>query len=226
MFFDDTFTVDRERVIEICNLIIEKKIRFTWSARARVNTVNKELLMAMKEAGCRRVSYGIESGNPETLKILRKGITLEEASHAVRAAKEVGIEVLADFILGSPGEDCMAIHRTIDFAISLNPEYVQFTIMTPFPGTQLYQLALNQGMIKKDIWREFALNPQPGFNTPIWPGELTQRELEELLVFAYRRFYRRPKYLFNRLKKIKSLRDLLLKIKAGYKVLTFKKVTV
>jgi len=223
MFFDDTFTVDRNRVIEICELINKEKLKFRWSARARVNTVDKDLLLAMKEAGCCRISYGIESGNVQTLKILRKGISLDQAKKAVKAAKKVGMEVLADFILGCPNENRQDVLNTINFAISLNPDYAQFTILSLYPGTEVYQMALEQKIIKSDVWKEFAMNPKLNFNTPIWSVELSQKELEELLIFAYKKFYRRLRYIIKRILKIGSFSELILKAKVGFRILTMGK---
>lgn len=224
MFFDDTFTLDRDRVIKICELIQEKKLRFRWSCRARVDTVDLELLIKMRKAGCRRISYGIESGNPDVLEALKKGTSLEKVADAVQQAKRAGIEVYADFIIGSPGENKKTILQTIDFAISLDVDYAQFTIMSLFPGTEIYQMALSRGLIPTDVWKDFATNPHPRFNTPIWPGELTQRELEDLLLLAYRRFYGRPAHIIKLLKRTRSFKEISLKARAGWKVLTFKKL--
>ena len=219
MFFDDTFTVDRSRVIKICELINKEKLKFRWSARARVNTVDEDLLYAMKKAGCCRISYGIESGNDQTLKILKKGISLDQAKKAVKITKRIGIEVLADFILGCPNENRQDVLRTINFAVSLNPDYAQFTILSLYPGTEIYQMALKQKIIKSDVWKEFAINPQLNFNTPIWSLELSQKELEELLVLAYNKFYRRLGYLIKRIMRIKSFSELIFKVKVGFRVL-------
>jgi radical SAM superfamily enzyme YgiQ (UPF0313 family) len=218
-FFDDTFTIDRGRVVTLCELIIKKHLQFNWSARTRVDAVDLELLRLMKKAGCYRVSYGIESGNADTIAILRKGISLQQVRDAIESTKKAGIEILADFIIGSPGEDRKAILRTVNFAVALNVDYAQFTIMSLYPGTEIYRMALAQGLLQRDIWKEFASAPKIDFNTPIWPGVLTQKELEELLVFAYRRFYGRAGYLWNKLLQIKGLKDMYIKAKAAHKLL-------
>ncbi len=223
MFFDDTFTVDRSRVIEICKLINKEKLKFRWSARARVNTIDEDLLLAMKKAGCCRISYGIESGNIQTLKILKKGISLDQAKKAVEITKKVGIEVLADFILGCPNENRQDVLNTINFAVSLNPDYAQFTILSLYPGTEIYQMALEQKIIKSDVWREFAIDPRLDFNTPIWLAELSQKELEELLIFAYKKFYGRLGYIVKKMLRIRSLSELALKAKVGFRMLTMGK---
>jgi radical SAM superfamily enzyme YgiQ (UPF0313 family) len=223
MFFDDTFTLNRQRVIDICNLINERQLKFNWSARARVDTVDLELLMLMKKAGCWRISYGIESGNDRILKILKKGISLDKIRWAIKNTKKVGIDILGDFIIGSPEESKEDILRTVDLAISLDLDYAQFTIMSLFPATEIYQMALKRDLISADVWQEFALNPKPDFNTPVWTESLTQKELEELLIIAYRRFYRRPKYFLKIIKRIRTLRELFIKAKIGWRVLTLKK---
>src|SRR3989344_6087684 len=114
-FYDDTFTMDMERVSKICDLIIEKGIKITWSCSTRVDRVNKELLMKMKKAGCWQIDYGLESGDQRMLNIMKKGITLEQSRNAAKWTKEPGIRLRAFIILGMPGETNESIRNTIDF---------------------------------------------------------------------------------------------------------------
>jgi len=219
LIYDDTFTVNRQRVVDICNLIIKKNLRFTWDIRARVNTVDYDLLKLMKTAGCARIHYGVESGNPEILKILKKGITLDQVQTAFKLSKKVGISTLGYFMIGSPTETKETIMQTINFALNLDCDFAHFTITTPFPGTELYRDALKQGIIKEDVWKEFALNPLADFTPPIWNENFTTEELADLLKLAYKKFYTRPGYILQRLMAIKSMGELKRKIKAGLKVL-------
>ena len=218
-FFDDTFTVQRSRVLEICRLIRQEKLDISFSARARVNTVDEQLLRAMKPAGCRMLSFGVEAGNNRSLDALRKGVTVEQAENAFRLCRKLRISTLADFILGGPGQTAADLEETIAFSLKLDPDYVQFTVMTPYPGTELYRLGLEQGIIKTDYWREFAKKPSPDFQTPVWEENLSRPELVEFFHQAYRRFYRRPKIVFRELFKIRSGRELFRKAAVGLSVL-------
>ena len=126
-FFDDTFTVKRQRVVDICDEIKRRNLKLTWSVRARVNSVDYELLKTMKGAGLTSISFGIESGNQRILNNLQKGITLEQVIDAVSSCRRLGIETLGDFIIGNPGEKKEEIKETIRFARRLKLDYAQFT---------------------------------------------------------------------------------------------------
>lgn len=217
-FHDDTFTIDKKRVFEICSLISEKNLRFDWSARARVDTASYDLLSAMKRAGCGRISFGVESGNPRILQNLKKGITLEQAVSAFRDAKKLKIKTLADFMIGSPGETRQDIMETFDFVKKLNPDYVQFSVTTPYPGTELYKESLARRIIKSDVWEDFAKHPRVGFIPPLWTENLSRSDLIDLLSEAYKKFYLSPKFFIKEALNIKSLKELFIKAKAGLKL--------
>lgn len=220
LFFDDTFTVRRERVLGICEEIAARKLKTRWSARARVDTVDEEMLVAMKNAGCVRLSFGVEAGTQKALEALGKGITLEQARTAIRLAKKVGVTALADFMMGSPGETRDDVLQTIEFALELDPHFAQFTVTTPYPETELYRRGLESGVLKQDYWRALAKDPQEGFETPVWEENLSKPELVELLRLAYKRFYSRPGYLAKSVLRVRSLAELKRKAAAGLKVLS------
>ena len=221
--YDDTFTVDRQRVVDMCNEIIKRNLKFIWDVRARVNTVDEELLFLLKKAGCERIHYGVEAGTEKILKVLNKQISLEQTLRAFKITKEAGIQTLAYFMIGAPTETKEDIMQTIEFMKKLKPDFVQITLLTPFPGTKIYQLALEEKVFD-DYWREFARSPQPGFKTKYWTKELSSDELKKLLTIAYKKFYIRPIYIIKRIFKIKSLSELLRKLKAGLKVIGMKNV--
>ena len=218
-FHDDTFTIDKKRVFNICELINKRGLKFDWDARVRVDTVNYDLLSSMKKAGCHRISFGVESGNSRILKNLRKGITLEQVETAFRQCRELKIQTLADFMIGSPGESLQDIIETISFAGKLGADYAQFSVTTPYPGTDLYREALSKGVIKSDVWSEFACNPKEDFIPPLWTENLSREVLIELLNFAYKKFYLSPGFMIKELFKIGSAKELTTKMKAGLKLL-------
>lgn len=211
-FFDDTFTVDRNRIIGICEEIKRRGLKVTWGMRARVNTVTESLVSTMADAGLTSVSFGIESGNEEVLKTLTKGIRKHQITEAVDACRKAGVEVLGDFILGNPGEKEDQIKETIDLACSLGLDYAQFTIMTPYPATQLYAMGLQKKIIPFDHWQRYAANPTKDFVTPVWTENYTKLELVQYLKTAYRSFYFRPSYMVRRVLKIRSLDEFTKKL--------------
>lgn len=216
--FDDIFTLDKKRALAVCQEIVQRDLNLSWAIRSRVDTVDRELLQALARAGCRRISYGVEAGSDEILKNLKKGITTRQAEEAVRMTQEMGIAVLADFMLGSPGEKREHILRTIDFALKLRPDFAQFTVTTPYPATELYLDGLRRGVIERDYWQEFARAPRDDFVTPFWNEHLSREELLELFRLAYRRFYLRPSYVWGRFRRLGSWKEFKNAARAGTRV--------
>lgn len=217
--YDDTFTINRQRVIDICDEIIKRKLDIVWDIRARIDTVDKEVLIKLKRAGCARIHYGIEAGTQEIIEVLKKNINLEQANNILKMTKELGIVSLAYFMIGNPTEDKEQIKKTIDFAIQLKSDYVHFSITTPFPGTELYKQGLSRGIWKNDFWQEFAKKHMEGFIPKVWEEKLSRAELVNLLKYAYRKFYFNPQYILKEFIKIRSFQELMRKINAGIKVI-------
>jgi radical SAM superfamily enzyme YgiQ (UPF0313 family) len=200
-FYDDSFTLDKKRIHAIASKIIEKKLKIAWTCETRVNLVDKELLRHMKQAGCYTVAYGIESASPEIIKTLQKDITLEQVEAAIRAHKEVGLQVVGYFMLGSPGETPQTIQQTIDFAKKLKVDFAQFSVTTPFPGTELYEIykSINPG---DTDWEKFVYAGTDNPTSPVFESDnLTRLDLEKWTSRAYRQFYLRPGYLWQRLRR-------------------------
>lgn len=218
-FHDDTFTLDKRRVIDICNLIRERSLKFKFSLRSRVNTIDEEMIKMLKEAGCRRISFGVESGVQRILDRIKKGITLEQAERAFRLTKKYKIASLADFMIGHPEETIDDIHQTVRFAKKIDPDYAQFSVTTPYPATELYREGLEKGIIKKDVWKEFAENPDISFSPPRWEQNMDRYTLYSILHKCYRSFYLRPSFILKNLIRIRGWIELKRKMNAGVKLL-------
>jgi radical SAM superfamily enzyme YgiQ (UPF0313 family) len=149
-FTDDTFVINRKRVFELCKLLKERRLGVAWTCNGRIDLMTKELLQAMYDGGCRRISYGIESGNQQILDSMKKNITLDQVREVVKWTKDAGINILGDFIIGMLGETKATIKETIAFARELELDSYQFSVATPFPGTELYDSALEAGLIRGD----------------------------------------------------------------------------
>lgn len=155
---DDTFTANKARARAICAEIIRRGLKIGWSSFCRVNTVDAETLAVMRQAGCDSISFGIESGNPEMLKRVQKGITLDQARHAVRLCREAGIEPHASFIAGLPGENRQTLEDTSRFAEELGVEY-GYHVLAPFPGTTLREQVEQYDLeILTDNWDLYDAN--------------------------------------------------------------------
>jgi radical SAM superfamily enzyme YgiQ (UPF0313 family) len=191
--YADLFTVNRDQVIELCNLMIEEKINIHWTSNSRVDYVDEEMLTLMGKAGCRLISWGIESGNEQILKHARKGAYPDKAERALRWAKKAGIMNWGYFIIGLPGETEATIRQTIDFAKKLPLDIALFHVAAPYPGTPFFfevvennwfrpgtrweQVDMDKGTVldypnlsaerllywQKRAFREWAFRPGPAF---------------------------------------------------------------
>jgi radical SAM superfamily enzyme YgiQ (UPF0313 family) len=217
--YDDTFGANRQRVLDICAGIKKRGLTIAWDIRTRVNTVDRQILKALKRAGCQRIHFGVEAGTQKILNVLRKGITLEQAEKAFKMTKENNIQTAAYFMIGSPTETKEDILQTVKFMKKIDPDYVHITITTPFPATDLYDKALGEKVLTGDVWRDFARNPQPGFVPPIWEKELSRAELLSLLKKAYRSFYFRPSYILKKILQLESVGELFRKAGGAFKLL-------
>ena len=213
--YDDTFGVDRKRVLDICADIIKRGIKIAWNIRTRVNTVDEEVLTALKKAGCQRIHYGVEAGTQKILNVLKKGITLEMVEKAFKLTRKAGIQTAGYFMIGSPTEAEKDVMETIKFMKKLKADYMHITVTTPYPATGLYEMALREKVLEKDYWLEFAKNPTPAFVPHIWDKEMPREKLFYLLKKAYRSFYLRPSFILNKIIHLKSKDELIRKAKAA-----------
>jgi anaerobic magnesium-protoporphyrin IX monomethyl ester cyclase len=190
---DDSFNISRQRVLELCERLVDEGLsRVPWIMinGIRANLADEEVLGAMKRAGCLRVAFGVESGNQAVLdSVVDKHLTLDQVRAAFKAARAVGMETIGFFIVGLPGETAETMDDTIRFACELDPVVANFSIATPFPGTQMYETVKDQGRILADTWDDFVFfEGKARFEMPGMPAELVERKWKE----AYRRFYLRP----------------------------------
>jgi anaerobic magnesium-protoporphyrin IX monomethyl ester cyclase len=204
-FDDDTFTIDRQRVMDITRLIRERGLdkEVEWIAQCRVDTVDREMLEAMKAANCGYILYGVESGSPQMLKKMKKGITLDKARAAFALTRAVGIKTQAFFLFGMPGETQETIRETIEFAKGLNASSTQFAVAIPHPGTALYEECKANGWLTSEVWADYTAESSL-IETP-W---LTAEEVEQARIRAYREYYYRPRFIFGEALKVRRVADI------------------
>lgn len=186
-FLDDTFTLNKERTKALCALIRKEKVDISWSCSSRVDTINEELARELKEAGCHSIYLGVESGSQRSLNFLKKGINLNQTKKAVTVLKKLKLNTVSTFIIGIPGETVKAIEKTIKFAKKLTPTLAQFTILTPYPGTEIYEFARKNDLLLTKDWSKYT-TLDPVMKLP----RFTARKLKGLLRNAYISFYCRP----------------------------------
>jgi radical SAM superfamily enzyme YgiQ (UPF0313 family) len=222
LFYDDTFSVNKKRVLDICNEIVKRKLDISWDIRTRVDTVDEEVIKHLRMAGCQGIHYGIEAGSKKIMNILNKGISIEQSKKVFDLTRKYKIPILAYFMIGNPSETLEDIYKTFKVIKYLNPDYLHMTVFTPFPGTQIYFDGLKKGIITKDYWREFAKNPTYDFIPPHWDEIFSREELNGFLVQGYKSFYLRPSYLLKRIVNVRSFTEFKKKAAAGLKVFSMK----
>lgn len=210
-FEDDTFVTFKHRLTEICERLIEMKLDLSWSCLGRVNHVNAESLALMKRAGCWQISFGIESGCQDILNAIHKNVTLEQIRNAVTMCHDVGILSKGFFIVGHPSETKATLQQTLDFALRLPLDDISVTMLTPFPGTEIYDRAAEFGTFDGD-WSKMNL-----LNAVFIPHGLTREDLEHYQREILRRFYLRPRIVAGYLRRLAESPAILKGVAAGFR---------
>ncbi len=192
---DDTFTVSSKRAERICDLLIKKNLGFTWSASSRIGTLTPALAHKMKEAGCTTLYLGFESASQDVLDSLCKGIKLDDVRETMQVIHDAHLKVIGSFIIGCPADTDETIKQTIRYARSLAPRYAQFTLLTPYPGTPLYDEAQKLSLIEEKDWSKFTI-VDPILRHPT----ISPRKLKRYVNWAYVSFYIHPRYIFDELR--------------------------
>jgi len=210
-FIDDNISLDKKRIADICELIIERNLDISWTTPngVSVNTLDRDLLIKMKKSGCYQLAFGIESGNEHVLRnIIRKHLSLPRTKDIIRYAKEMGIWTHGFFVIGFPGETGEMITDTLDFAKSSGLDSAFFSIATPFPGTELYDMMIGEGVGIDDF------SKLRNMDSIIGTDNFTQEEIVEIQKRLIRDFYKfrfceeiKPKNIVRRFKNIKSASD-------------------
>jgi radical SAM superfamily enzyme YgiQ (UPF0313 family) len=192
LFRDQLFTHNRQRVVDLCDEIIHRDLNIKWFAEARADQVSEELLSRMKGAGCFRIHYGVETGSPEMLKKIGKpGVEMEAIKKTFRMTEDIGIATRAHMIIGLPGENQRTLEDSLDLLRDLNPDSVTLSILTPYPGTKLFAMAREQGLISTYDWSRYT-----GHDAIMGTGELSVDEVS-----------RASKQMANRFRNFKLLHD-------------------
>jgi radical SAM superfamily enzyme YgiQ (UPF0313 family) len=190
-FHDDTLTLDKRRIIDICDEMIARKINLPWGCQTRVDTVSEEVLAKMHRAGCNEVSFGVESGCQRILDAVHKKFELSQAEKAIKWAKKEGLFVAVSTIIGYPGETKETMRQTADLMRRIEPDDAWLCIATPYPGTELRALVEKMGWKMTDDWTKYnTMNPI--YENPTLPSE----EYTKMRKTFYNSFYT-PKYVLR-----------------------------
>jgi radical SAM superfamily enzyme YgiQ (UPF0313 family) len=201
---DGTFTTRKKRVIEFCQRLRDEKIKIMWTCNGRVDNLDDEMLSEMKASGCKMIRLGVESGSQEVLNKIKKGLTLKQIEEGVKLVKKHGIQALGGFMFGFPYDSKETVEQTIAFAKKISPDQVQFSINMCYPGTSLYEFAIENNLLIAKNFKEFDMTHGPVVKTL----DMNRAELEHILARAYREFYFRPRYIFQTLFNINNFDEI------------------
>jgi radical SAM superfamily enzyme YgiQ (UPF0313 family) len=190
-FYDDIFTANKKRVVNLCEAIIERGWKIQWMCFTRTNCVDPDTLALMKKSGCYLITYGGESGDDELLALIKKDLTVATNYKGIQMAREQGIQTMSSFMLGLPTETPEQTMKTINFAVDSGLDYAVFPITEPYPGTELWVDAQKYGFFDSSGKYQNNLLSE---NAAVWvPNGRTREELEAKAQLAMRRFYWRPR---------------------------------
>lgn len=216
MFLSDTFTVKEELILELCGLIERNAHGISWICNSRTDTLTEKIALAMKRAGCWLVSLGIESGDENILKNIKKDATIDDAKRSVSLLQKAGIKSIGYYMFGLPGETKETMEKTISLAKELGTDYAYFFTATPFPGTEYFEMAERDGWLKSKDWERYS----QGRSDIISFEGLNAGEISSAVQKAYRTFYLRPTKIFREISEIKNLRDIFQYLSIGWKLVT------
>ncbi len=186
-FSDNSFNIDMERVDQFCELIIKKKIKILWSTPVRIEKINQELANKMKQAGCYNVGIGIESANNKILNKIGKQITIEEITEGIQIYKKAGIEVLGQFVIGSPGDTLKTVKESLTYAKNSELDFIIFYSILPFKGTPQWEFVkLNGHFYSETIHDYHSIKPNIVFDTPEF---LYNERLEAIALARHAGYY-------------------------------------
>lgn len=218
-FEDDTFTVNKERALAICEEILHRGLKITWSANARPDIYDSGLFGKMKKAGCRELLVGFESGDQQVLGRMKKGLRVEDSVEFMKVAKEAGLQVHGCFVFGMPGETRESMEKTLNFALKLDLTTIQFAGAVPYPGTEYYRYCQAQGLLKAKSWADWLAGGEQA-TVVDYPG-LSSKEINDYVDKGLKAFYFRPGYMWKFLLNTRNPQDLYRKVKGAMNFIAY-----
>lgn len=206
-FVDPNFTYNQNRIMQLCNRLLEEKISVKWTCKTRVDLVSKSLLESMSKAGCYMISYGVESGSQEILNDLNKDITIDQTVEAFNLTKNAKIRTIAYVLLGSPNENENTVRDTVELAKKINPDFVLYGELLPDPSSSLVKQALRENNLSYEDIADFYIAGKDIFKEKSVTG-IAKSDIDRWMSYANKSFYIRISYIFQRLRKLKNLKDL------------------
>ena len=216
-FKSDTFTIDKQRVLELCDLIINSPLRgkINWCANSRVNTLDEETVIKMKEAGCSLIALGLESGSNDSLLKMKKGTTVEQNISAVQLIKKHGISIFGFYLIGFPWENKSHLKETEKLIFMLDTDFIEVSVVVPFIGSEVFNILKNEGKIEEPVQGKDSFK-----NIMQGTKYLSKKQVEKFKKNLILRYYMRPSYMMKIFKRKKITAAFLLNcLKYGFRLI-------
>ncbi len=216
---DETFTVNRPYVMDICQGLIDEKLDMKWGAKTRIDLMDDELMDMMKRAGLQKIGFGVESGVYDHRKAMMKDFPNSRVKATFDTARRLGVESACTIIFGHPDETRADMQQSVDFAKEIRADYVEFHIMVLVPETQLFYRAVREGKTTVDVWDRFMRGEitYPEYS----PGDFMPEEMRDVHQDAIRQFYFRPKYIAQAVRRLKNPAQLVQYAKTAASLVNF-----
>ena len=216
---DDNFTINRKRTIEFCRLLTDANFNIKYKISSRVDCIDDEICQFLKNSGCYRIYFGVESGSQKVLDYLEKGITIQHIKTAFRAAHKYDIDCCAYIMIGVPSETEEDIRLTISLIKDIKPNHLHCSICTPMPRTYLYSKLMEEGVIERDYWLDFAANPDTSFKTPFASQLYSAEELRCMQNTIQKKFYLNLRIILHEMLKTRGVKQLAAKAQMALKII-------
>ncbi|MDD5644728.1 MAG: radical SAM protein [bacterium] len=218
-FEDDTFTIDRERAILICEEILRRNLKITFSVNSRADNADRQMFQIMKRAGCRQLLVGFESADQQILNNVKKNITVEDSYRFIDIAREAKLQVHGCFVIGLPGETEKTAEKTINFALSSGCNTVQFSGAVPFPGTKFFEMADEKKWLKSKNWSEWLREGEQ--KSIVEYPDISEEKINYYVNMGLKKFYFRGMYMIKFLFSAKSSSDLYRRLRGAWSYLSY-----
>ncbi len=207
MFFDDTFTIGRKKVLKLCSFL--NTLDISWRCLSRADTIDKEMMESMYNSGCYQIHFGVESGDQNMLDKMGKGVDIKQIEQVFRYCHEIGIETVAYLMVGYPGESEHTIKKTLHLVKRINPDFLTFNVFTPLPGSRIFKKIDLKG---RDLGN-FDL-----FSASFCDMDI--REIQRIIIDAYKNYYFSLFYLAHRIRRVKTMHDFYRLVRQGAKFIS------
>ncbi len=217
-FLDDNLSSNKKRFLDLCHALKTRNypLNFETSNGIRADSVDEEILNALKGIGINNIGFGVESGDDDILKVIKKGITKDQVRKAMKLAKDLKFTTWGFFVIGFYKDTPKTIQKTLDFSIELDPDFAKYFILKPYPGSEVFKQLRYEGLIDSLDYSKYGLYTNPVHHLP----DVSARELIKWQKKAYRKFYLRPKKIFILIARIGSWTQLKLTINGTWLVLS------